>query len=574
MFTGALIAVSSTTIIAKAFADLGIRGRLRERVVGVLVVEDLIAILLMAVLTAVAQGSGLSAAAVARAAGRLALFLSALLAAGLLAVPRALRLVNRLNRRETTLVASLAVCFGTALLAAHFGYSVALGAFIAGSLVAEGGEEHHVQPVVKPVRDLFGAIFFVSVGLMIDPALVARHWQAIAALTATVIVGKVLGVSLGAFFTGSGVRTSVQAGLSMAQIGEFSFIIAGLGLSLGATGEFLYPVAVAVSALTTATTPWLLHSSERIATYVDRKLPGPLQTFAALYGSWLERLGRGAPPERAQVRRLLVRLLLDTGLLAVVLVGTPFALRALSQGTRSLAGLPPLLYRAVELGGTLLLAAPFCVGIARLARRLGLLLASEAIPDEARGRPDLAAAPRGAIVAAVQIGAALGVGVTLLAITQPFLHGSAAPLLVGAGLVVLGIAFWRSAANLQGHVRAAAQVIVEALARQARGGSDPARHDALAEMRRLLPGLGEPEPLRLDGRCPAVGQTLSQLDLRGRTGATVLAIGRGEASVLVPSAGEVLRAGDVLALAGTREAVEAARTLLSAATAPTSGRSP
>src|SRR6185312_17175410 len=150
--------------------------------------------------------------------------------------------------------------------------------------------EKQVERLVEPVRDMFGAVFFVSVGMLIDPALVARHWLAVVVLTAAVIIGKVVGVSLGAFLTGSGMRTSVQAGLSLAQIGEFSFIIAGLGLALGANRDFLYPVAIAVSALTALSTPWLIRVSAPSAGFIDRRLPGPLQTFASLYGAWLERL--------------------------------------------------------------------------------------------------------------------------------------------------------------------------------------------------------------------------------------------------------------------------------------------
>src|SRR5437867_5856687 len=274
LFTGAVIAISSTTIIAKAFDEQGVTGRLREIVVGILVVEDLIAILLMAILTAITSGSGLSAGPLAATIGRLAAFLVGLVAVGMVLVPRAVRAVNRLKRRETTLVASIGLCFAIALLAQAFGYSVALGAFIAGSLIAESGEERHVAHLIEPVRDMFAAVFFVSVGMLIDPTLIARYWPAVAVLTAVVVLGKVVGVSLGAFLTGSGMRTSVQAGLSLAQIGEFSFIIAGLGLVLHATREFLYPVAVAVSALTTLFTPWWIRASERVAAYVGRKLPG------------------------------------------------------------------------------------------------------------------------------------------------------------------------------------------------------------------------------------------------------------------------------------------------------------
>src|SRR5213592_4808358 len=324
LFTGAVIAISSTTIIAKAFDEQRVTGRLGEIVVGILVVEDLIAILLMAILTAIASGSGLSAGPLAATIGRLAAFLVGLVAVGMVLVPRAVRAVNRLKRRETTLVASIGLCFGVALLAQAFGYSVALGAFIAGSLVAESGEEQQVVRLVEPVRDVFAAVFFVSVGMQIDPALVARHWPAVAVLTAVVVLGKVLGVSLGAFLTGAGMRTSVQAGMSLAQIGEFSFIIAALGLSLQATREFLYPVAVAVSALTTLLTPWMIRASDSIAAWVDRKLPKPLQTFAVLYSSWLEELRGRRPADTAlaDVRRLLRSLVLDAALIAGILVAT------------------------------------------------------------------------------------------------------------------------------------------------------------------------------------------------------------------------------------------------------------
>ncbi len=285
IFAGAIIAISSTTIIAKAFDEQGVKGKLRELVVGVLIVEDLIGILLMAVLTAVSSGQGVSAGTVARSSAQLVAFLIGLVAAGMLVVPRAIRAINRLNRPETTLVASIGICFAIALLAQAFGYSVALGAFLAGSLVAESGQAKQVEHLILPVRDLFGAIFFVSVGMLIDPAVIAEHWPAVAVFTALVIAGKFVGVSLGAFLTGNGTRTSVEAGMSLAQIGEFSFIIAALGVSLGATRDFLYPIAVAVSAITTLTTPWSIRAAGPVAAFIDRKLPHPLQTFASLYGT-------------------------------------------------------------------------------------------------------------------------------------------------------------------------------------------------------------------------------------------------------------------------------------------------
>lgn len=196
-FAGAVMAISSTTIIAKAFDEQRIKGPLRELVVGILIVEDLIAILLMAALTAVATGSGLSASEVAFTTGRLGLFLVGLVTVGLLVVPRAARAVVRLGRPETTLVASIGLCFGISLLAHALGYSVALGAFVAGSLLAESGEQEQIEHLVQPVRDMFAAIFFVSVGVLIDPALILQHWAPIAVFTVVVLLGKVVGVALG-----------------------------------------------------------------------------------------------------------------------------------------------------------------------------------------------------------------------------------------------------------------------------------------------------------------------------------------------------------------------------------------
>ncbi|HYR98029.1 MAG TPA: cation:proton antiporter [Gemmatimonadales bacterium] len=564
LFAGAVIAISSTTIIAKAFEEQGIRGKLRELVVGVLIVEDLIAVLLMAVLTAIASGSGLAAGPLAATIGRLAAFLVGLVGIGLLLVPRAIRAISRLHRRETTLVASIGICFTIALLAQAFGYSVALGAFLAGSLVAESGEEKQIERLVEPVRDVFGAVFFVSVGMLIDPALVARHWPAVVVLTAAVVIGKVVGVSLGAFLTGSGMRTSVQAGLSLAQIGEFSFIIAGLGLALHATGEFLYPVAVAVSALTTLLTPWMIRASEPIAAWVDRTLPRPLQTFAALYGSWLEELRSRRPAATAMtgLRRLLRLLVLDAALIAAIIMVTSAAMPGVVALARDRVGLPEPGARVLAIAAAIALATPFCVGVVRISQKLGLTLARLALPTEKDRRVDFAAAPRRMLVVTFQLAGVLLVGLPLLALTQPFLPGPSGALVLALVMVMLGVAFWRSATNLQGHVRAGAEVVLEALAAQSRPRSTTTRTDTLEQVHQLLPGLGALAAVRLDPGSAVIGRTLAQVNLRGRTGATVLAITRADGGVLVPTAGERLRVGDVLAVAGTHEAIEAAKDAL------------
>lgn len=567
IFAGAIIAISSTTIIAKAFDEQGTRGKLRELVVGILIVEDLIAILLMALLTALSSGDGVSAGTFAKSSGRLAAFLVGLVAVGMLIVPRLVRAINRLKRQETTLVASVGICFAIALLARELGYSVALGAFIAGSLIAESGDEKQVAPLILPVRDMFAAIFFVSVGMMIEPAVILRHWLAVVVFTTVVIAGKVVGVSVGAFLTGSGTRTSVQAGMSLAQIGEFSFIIAGLGISLAATRDFLYPVAVAVSAVTTLTTPWLIRSAGPVATFLDRKLPRPLQTFAALYGTWIEQLRSTPHPQTAvsTSRKLVKLLLLDVAILTALFIGAAVSDESIAAFASLKLGLAPAVARVLVLLAAMALAAPFVVGVFRIVRGLGISLALAALPAAAKGRTDLAAAPRRALVVTLQLAIVLIVGLPLLAVTQPLLSGWAAAASLGALLAMLGLLFWRSAMNLQGHVKAGAEMIVDALVTQARKGAATSDTEMFAQIKHLMPGLGEPVPLRLDERSAAAGKTLAQLNLRGLTGASVLAIARGEEGVIVPMASEVLRAGDVLALVGTHDAVSAATTVLKGA---------
>ena len=563
LYTGAAIAVSSTTIIAKAFSDQKVRGRFTEIVIGILIIEDLIAILLLALLTPAAAGSG-EAASPLLAIVRLVAVLAGFLLVGTLLVPGFMRFVVKLDRAEITLVVSMGICFGLALLAQMVGYSVALGAFIAGSLVAESGEERIVERLVEPVRDMFAAVFFVSVGLMLDPSLAARHWPAVLGFTLLVVVGKIGAVTVATFLTGAGPRTAVQTGMSLAQIGEFSFIIAGVGFASGATPPSLYPIAVAVSAITTLTTPWLIRFADPAAAWIDRHLPRPLQTFAALYGTWFESL-RANPEtsaDRLLVRRALRGLAIDTGVVVALNVGAAIAAAPLGAWLASVTGLAPLQARALVAAGAVLASAPFLFGILRTGRVLGQILSRRAFPDPAPGRLDLAAAPRRALVVAVQLTTVLVLGAPLVAITQPMLPAFSGFLVFAAMLVTLGFVLWRTAADLQGHVRAAAEAMVDAIGRQGRSENPAEGEHALQRAYRLLPGLGEPVPVRIEASSHAVGQSLADLGLRGRTGATVIAISRGPEVVLVPDGHVELKAGDVVALAGTRTAIEAARQVL------------
>lgn len=564
LYAGALIAISSTTIIVKAFEEAKVKGKLTEIVFGVLIVEDLIAIFLLAVLSTVSSGESLSAADVAATLGRLGAFLALTIGGGLLVVPPLVRAIIRLDRPETTVVASVGLSFAFALIAYGAGYSIALGAFLAGALVAESGEAGTVEHLVQPIRDMFAAIFFVAVGMLIDPALVAEHWVAIVVLTIVVVLGKLVGVGVGAFLAGEGIRTSVQAGMSLAQIGEFSFIIAGAGLAAGATGTFLYPIAVAVSAVTTLLTPWLIRASDATATFVDRYLPAPVQTFAALYATWVEKI-RTAPREPSvgrRVRRLTRLLFVDASAVAAIVIATAVWGSQMAERVGASGRIPADFTWIAVIAAATALAAPFCFGIARCATSLSGILATAALPRP-EAKADFADAPRRALVVTLQLAILLVVGIPLVAVTQPFLPTLPGMMVLVAIVVLLGIGLMRSAANLHAHARAGAEAIIEAFERRlARDMPAAAEMRELEALHTLLPGLGTPVPLRIRAGSPVVGKTLGDLRLRAMTGATVLAIVREGEDVVTPSGDDVLRAGDVLAVAGTTAAIDAARQLL------------
>jgi CPA2 family monovalent cation:H+ antiporter-2 len=575
VFTGAIVSISSTMIIVKTFSEQRPERGYAELVFGVLVCEDLMAILLLAALTALSAGS-LSATILLRTVGRLGAFLVALIGLGILLVPRLVRYIARLGSSETLLVACVGLCFAIALLAQYVGYSVALGAFICGSLVAESGESKKIEHLIQPVRDLFGAVFFVSVGMMIDPRLIAQYWLQGMILTAVVLGGKILGVTLGSFLTGHSLRISIQAAMTLAQIGEFSFIIAGVGIAQHATREFLYPVAVAISAVTALFTPILMRASVPLAAYVDRRLPRRLQMFVTLYGSWVEHLRAQPLGQRSPLRRLFLLVLLDDVALAGLAIGAALSADRLLPLLEQAGGLTPLLARIAITVVTLGLSVPLWIGLFGSARRLGIVLAARAIPPSQLDQADLGAAPRGALTLTLQILIVLLAGVPLLAVTQPFLPPltEAVGILLWAALLsVLAVAFWRSTKNLLDHTHSGALAVIEALARQSAalpptGESEPelaapaSGEPAVAAVKELLAGLGSLDTETLQPSDPCIGQTLAQLNLRGLTGATVLAIRRGEQGIAAPGALATLQAGDTLVLTGSAESLKAARRLL------------
>lgn len=579
LFTGAIVAISSTTIIAKAFEESTVARKLRELVFGVLIVEDLAAVLFVAGLATIGRGgTNSTTTSLLASAATLVALLFLWVTTGLFVVPRMMRRVIKTMRSETIVIASIGLCFAFALLANALGYSVALGAFIAGSMISESGRGERVAELVRPVRDVFGAVFFVAVGMLIDPTQVWEHRGAVLTLTLVVILGKFISVSIGSFLAGAGTRTAVKAGLSMTQIGEFSFILASLGVASGTVRSFLYPVAVAVCAITALSTPWLIRFSDHVANFIDRKLPKPLQSYASLYGSWVDELRSGtrAATTGQVIRRQVRGLIVDAVILVVLAVAAISFEPRVATWAKGSFGLAPHTTGWAVAVLTMAIGSVFALGIGRTARTLAEQLARAALPQE--GKLDRAAAPRRALIVTIEILILLLTGLPLLALTQPFLPPFRGALVLALFLAVLAFAAWRSAQNLEGHLRAGAEVLVAAVRSVL-----PPEHatvempipsmeedvDMFATATHMLPGLGSPTPFRMKEGDHGVGRSLAELDLRGLTGATVLGITRAGAGIAAPSKTERLEVDDTLVLVGTVDAIEAAQEILvGAAQAP------
>lgn len=293
LFLGAILSISSTTIIAKVLMEMKkVKEKFAQVILGILVIEDLLAILIIALLSGVASTGTLEWKDAGIAMIKVLAFIGGLLFFGFLLVPRLLKHVARFENAEMMVVTVLGLCLGVSLLAAKCGFSVALGAFLIGAVIAETRQVEDIIRKIDPIRDMFTAIFFVSVGMLLDPHTILQFWKPILIITLVTIAGKIFTCSLGTFLTGYPSETALKVGLGLAQIGEFSFIIARLGESARVTSPFLYPIAVLVSGITTVTTPFLMKNTGPIIRFLHRVTPKPLETVLSLYTGWFERDSR------------------------------------------------------------------------------------------------------------------------------------------------------------------------------------------------------------------------------------------------------------------------------------------
>ena len=316
LFLGGMLCMSSTTIVFKALDDLGLRQQKFANICfGILVVEDLFAVVLMVLLASLAVNQSFDGSEMAWEVGKLAAYLLFWFAAGLFLIPTLLRVCKQHLNDETLTIVALGLCLGMVLLAEGAGFSSALGAFVMGSILAETVEAEKIEHLLSPIKNMFGAVFFVSVGMMIDPALLLKYWLPITLITLLVICGQVIFASLGVVLSGQPLKTAMQAAFSLTQVGEFAFIIANFGTDKGVTEPFLYPVIVAVSVITTFLTPYTIRLAEPAYERVDKILPRRWKLMLDAYGH-----SRSTQKEASLTQRYLGKAILPVVIYTIVSV--------------------------------------------------------------------------------------------------------------------------------------------------------------------------------------------------------------------------------------------------------------
>ncbi len=532
VFLGCMIGISSTTIIIKTLDELGLKSKkFAELVFGILIVEDLAAILMLVALTNIARTSEIGGVELLLAGGKLLLMVGLWFVVGMFMVPRGVRLFSRHGNDELLTVMAVSLCLALVAFAAYFQYSVALGAFIMGSIIAESSEARRIEHLVAPLKDIFGAVFFVSVGMLLDPHAIASNYRAVLLIVGVIIVGKLASVTFGAFVSGQSLRTAVQTGCSMAQIGEFSFIIASLGLTYGVIAKTLYPIIVAASLATTFTTPYLIQASAGIASFLERQIPPRLQRYFDRYVSLLRRLSLGM-----DARQALLRGSLQWGLNAVVVI-TLFTLAAdllvpLADqylGSRFAA-------RGASWFLAFILAAP-CMW--------GMLFAFRNFPSLS-GRRNRAR-PLGLILLLSRLCTVGIVGLMSLA----FFPRSVTLVLMVVACTLLFLAFRRQLGSYYHWFELQFQMGFQAESHLGNGASDTGHN-----LDRLAPWDAHLVEVKVPARSFLVGRTLLALKLRETYGLNVVVIIRDQQNIVAPGAGEFLFPGDRLLVFATDSEIE------------------
>ncbi|MFT3781925.1 MAG: cation:proton antiporter [Nibricoccus sp.] len=558
IFLGAMLSMSSTTVIIKVLGELGkMKERFAQLIFGVLIIEDILGIAMIALLSGVAMTGSLSVGDVGKTLGKLSVFLAVVLVAGLIAVPRLIRYVARFKSNEMLIITVLGLCFGVSLLAVKLGYSVALGAFVIGAVIAEAREIHRIETLIEPIRDMFSAVFFVAIGLLIDPKMLIVYWQPIVVISLAVVVGKIVTCSTGAFLGGNNMRDSLRVGMGLAQIGEFSFIIASLGVTLKVTSPSLYPIAVAVSAITTLLTPYLIRSADTAARVIDTKAPRRIRDILGLYTAWIGRIGdrQASRPVGKLLWKLASQMALNAVLIAAIFIVAAY-LEAhpapwIPESIRKAAWFST----AIWLCGVVF-SLPLFVATSRKLQAFGLLVAeSKVTHDRAEENTAVIRAVIARIIPILGM-IALGLFVLILSATLlPPLH----ILLVLLALAAL-VAWLMSRSFVK--VYSTAQAAIQETFTTAETGS--AHNEPPEPNTSPLLSPANLETITIPAHALASGKLIRELSLRSTTGATIVCIERGGTRLFNPSADEEVLAADKILLLGSAQQLSAATRHLTA----------
>ncbi len=385
IFLGGMLASSSTTIIVKALDELKMKREAFAQIIfAILIIEDILAIGIIALLSALATTGEVSAGSAFATMGKLSLFMVVALVAGILIVPRVLNYAARFESNEMLVIIVLGFCFGFCMLVVKLDYSIALGAFVIGAVIAESRQLPAVERLIEPIRDMFSAIFFVTIGLLLDPGALVEYALPVAVITVATVLVKFFSSFLGALAAGESARTSMRVGMGLAQIGEFAFIIASLGMTLKVTSDFLFPIAVAVSVVTTLLTPYLIKLADPLSAKVTAAMPAAAVRAGQRYHNWLDSLRLTG--ERAQIahliRKILFQVLINCALVAAVFLAAAYSGNAIGDYlAKHFNILNEDVQNTLVWASALLISLPSLIATYRKLKALSMLLAELCLPQ-------------------------------------------------------------------------------------------------------------------------------------------------------------------------------------------------
>lgn len=529
LFLGGMLSMSSTTIILKAFTDLGLRHRkFASQVLAVLIVEDLFAVLMMVILSSIAINNSVQGTELLLSVSKLAFFLIIWFVVGVFVLPSMLNHQRQFLNSETLLIVSMGLCLGMAVFSVYCGFSLALGAFVMGSILAGTSFAERIEHLVTPVKDLFGAVFFISVGMMVNPGIIVDYWVPILILSGVVIVGMILFGTTGMLLTGQTLKVAIESGFSLTQIGEFAFIIATLGMSLGVLDHQIYPIIVAVSVLTTFTTPYFIRMADPAYRLIESLLPERLHFLIDRYQAEATSSGSG---EKILWRTLLKRYLWRVVLYSIVLIA--IGIIAVNYALPLMVGIWPSWGRLITTICTIVVMAPFLMALtypaSKKTERMRL--------KQANAHFDVPLI----IMTVIRLLIALAIMVWLLSSFYSMMIGWIVGLLL---FFVLITSFSKSMKDRLGRIEN--RFMDNLNERELRRSG--AKNALVSNLHLAYMTVGY--------SCPFVGEQLKNSGLRSTYGVSVSSIQRGNTMYMVPGADARIFPGDVLGVIGTDDEIQ------------------